>query len=438
MAEKKGLFYKLIVGKDRDDNYARSTLPSNRWELFWDVFKGRLGKLMLLNLMLLVGFLPFMFIMFGKSFLASDFLSMLPITGSSFVGYPYIPDLHIIAFYNEFNIELQSFMYIVPCLLFAGIVMSGIFYIMRNLAWNEGVFIANDFWKGLKSNIKHFMLIILFWSVIFLFVSLNNLALEQAAIVTPDQFFAKPVVNVIVRGLNAVFMIFATIMAMFAFTVTVNYKVKFRHLLRNSFILTLGLLPLNLFFLALTALPFLIITLFGLASFLSQIMLFVILFVGFSLIPLVWTIYSHWVFDKFINDKVEGAVKNKGIYEKVAKDGKPVSKGKTPFKNPKKKKIKPVTDEELQITELPVNFSRKDLERLAQEKELIKQDAEKWSKEHENDDFVEEDIEDIGGDEGLDSFEGFEDAMRLEGYDEEIEQEIEKGKEQREEDEKKE
>lgn len=436
MAEKKGLFYKFIVGKDRDENYARSTLPSNRWELFWDVFKGRFGKMILLNLMLLVGFFPLIFILFNKMGLISQYTSTLPIGGGSFVGYPYIPDLHIISFYNEFYLELQSFMFIIPALMFAGVVMSGVFYIARNLAWSEGVFVANDFWKGLKSNILHFVLITFIIGVIYLFVSVSGLVLEQAAILTPESFIAKPAVNIIVRGFNIIFMGFTTIMAMYGFTVTVNYKVKFRHLVKNSFILTIGLLPQNIFFLALAALPFIIIALFGLGGFISQLMLFVIIFFGFSLVAVVWTIYSHWVFDKFINDKVEGAVKNKGIYEKVSKDGKPVdkNKGRTYFKNPKKRKIKPITDDEIQLTELPVTFSRKDLEKLAQEKEFIKQDSEIWAKEHENDVDEGEMQYSDEGDEGMDSYEGFEDAMRLEGYDEEIEQEIRKGKDQREED----
>ncbi len=426
MAEKKGLFYKFIVGKDRDENYARSTLPSNRWELFWDVFKGRFWKLVILNLMLLVGFLPFLFVLFNKSYLISYFSSLLPISGSAFVGYPYIPDLYAVAFVNIIRLEAQGYAVLIPCLMFAGVVMSGVFYIARNLAWNEGVFMANDFWKGLKSNILHFLLITFLMGIIFFFSSMSNLVLEKSSVLTPDQFIANPTVNAIIRGLNIVLTVFATIMALFAFTVTVNYKVKFYHLIKNSFILALGLLPQNLFFLALAALPFIFIAIFGLNSFLSPLMLIIIMLFGFSLMALVWTIYSHWVFDKFINDRVEGAVKNKGIYEKVSRDGKPVSKDKQKsyFKNPKKKKIKPITDDEIQLTELPTMFTRKDLERLAKEKEFIKQDSESWAKQHENDDLEEEDQEDI------DTFEGFEDAMRLEGYDEEIEQELKKAKEE--------
>ena len=39
--EKKGFIARMLEGKERDEEYARSTLPTNRWALFWDIFKGR-------------------------------------------------------------------------------------------------------------------------------------------------------------------------------------------------------------------------------------------------------------------------------------------------------------------------------------------------------------------------------------------------------------
>ena len=56
--EKKGLIARWLEGKERSEDYARSTLPTNRWALFWDIFKGRFGKLVLVNLLMLVTFLP--------------------------------------------------------------------------------------------------------------------------------------------------------------------------------------------------------------------------------------------------------------------------------------------------------------------------------------------------------------------------------------------
>ena len=52
--QKKGFLHNLIVGKDKAEGYARASLPSNRWELFWDVLKGRFWKLIILNLMVVL------------------------------------------------------------------------------------------------------------------------------------------------------------------------------------------------------------------------------------------------------------------------------------------------------------------------------------------------------------------------------------------------
>ena len=48
--QKKGLIARMLEGKERSDDYARSTLPTNRWQLFFDIFKGNFGKLVKINL----------------------------------------------------------------------------------------------------------------------------------------------------------------------------------------------------------------------------------------------------------------------------------------------------------------------------------------------------------------------------------------------------
>ena len=61
MADKEkrgGLVARWLIGKERSEDYARSTLPTSRWALFWDILKGRFGKLVLVNLFMVVTFLP--------------------------------------------------------------------------------------------------------------------------------------------------------------------------------------------------------------------------------------------------------------------------------------------------------------------------------------------------------------------------------------------
>ena len=65
--EKKGFIARMLEGKERDDAYARSTLPSNRWGLFWDIFKGRFSKLVILNLLMLIFFIPLILVIVFRS-----------------------------------------------------------------------------------------------------------------------------------------------------------------------------------------------------------------------------------------------------------------------------------------------------------------------------------------------------------------------------------
>ena len=60
MAKKKkgSIINRLIMGSEKSEDYARSTLPTNRWELFQDIFKGRFGKLFVLNLLMFLFALP--------------------------------------------------------------------------------------------------------------------------------------------------------------------------------------------------------------------------------------------------------------------------------------------------------------------------------------------------------------------------------------------
>ena len=56
--QKKGFIARMLEGKERSEEYARSTLPTNRWQLFFDIFKGNFGKLVKVNLLTLLFFLP--------------------------------------------------------------------------------------------------------------------------------------------------------------------------------------------------------------------------------------------------------------------------------------------------------------------------------------------------------------------------------------------
>lgn len=137
--------------------------------------------------------------------------------------------------------------------------------------------------------------------------------------------------------------------------------------------MAIALLPQNLFFLAFALLPILLLLINS--QIISGLVLGIIIMFGASYIFLVWSNYSQWVFDKFVNDKVPGARKNRGIYQKENKEGYSYKKSKL-----KSKHVKPITDEEVTIVELPETFSRADLVRLEESKEAMRQDSDDYRK----------------------------------------------------------
>lgn len=50
----------------------------------------------------------------------------------------------------------------------AAIGLAGGMYVIRNMVWTEGIFVANDFWRGVKLNFWNALQAALFFSVIML------------------------------------------------------------------------------------------------------------------------------------------------------------------------------------------------------------------------------------------------------------------------------
>ena len=91
--QKKGFVARMLEGKERSEEYARSTLPTNRWQLFWDIFKGNFGKIVKINLLVLIFFVPMIAVIILGS-LMNDFYGITyPFGAGLGVGYPAMPDV---------------------------------------------------------------------------------------------------------------------------------------------------------------------------------------------------------------------------------------------------------------------------------------------------------------------------------------------------------
>ncbi|MFQ7076866.1 MAG: hypothetical protein ACLRSW_02410 [Christensenellaceae bacterium] len=116
------------------------------------------------------------------------------------------------------------------------------------------------------------------------------------------------------EAFSGVMIALAAMMSLWMIALGVNYKQGVWTLIKNSFLMTIGMLPQSLFFGVLALLPFgLFLIGGGLFSVIGGMPL--ILF-DFAHALLVWLDFTQWAFDKFINPKIEGAKVGRGIYNK--------------------------------------------------------------------------------------------------------------------------
>jgi len=398
----KGLVARWLEGKERSEDYARSTLPTNRWSLFWDILKGRFGKLVLTNLIVLVTFLPIIGLFFWRYLTLMAQGAIGPYGSGLTIGYPAIPDITGVAEMTKVGSDLFFFGLLIPASAIAAIGISGGMYIIRNLIWTEGIFVANDFWRGVKRNYLNVLEAMLIFTVmLFLVRWVSNLCDFYQAIPEAENTWLLVMSKVI----GIILLVLLTMMTLWMISLGVNYRQGPWSLVRNSLIMTIGTLPQTVFFGAIALLPFLLMT-FG-VTFLTVLGAIFAILISFSFAMLVWMDYSQWAFDKFVNPKL-GVKTGRGIYSKQGADDPKPSKAETDAASDRAatdsaamreykrailahgksrlvaRPIRPI-DDGVDLYQLPEAFTRDDLRKLRESREVMEDGVKQYAEEHKDD-----------------------------------------------------
>lgn len=377
--QKKDIFKRLVEGPERSEDYARSTLPTNRWSLGWDLIKTNLGKIIKVNLLMLLFLFPIFLIFILRSFAIEFMATDSPFSQNLGIGYPVYPFVSGISENIELTADLIVFILLMLLSFYYSIGLAGGFYVMRNMVWTEGVFVVSDFWTGVKKNYKTVLsstLVFLFFlGITYLSIDVTNYRIA----VDPNHTTILTIFKVVTYVFIALFIM----MYVFQLTMGVTYDLNLIKRIRNSLILTIGLLPVNAFFVLFSFIPMYLL-LVKMTSFLFSIGVILIIFFSLSFATLVMTNYSQWVFDEFINDKVAGAKKYRGIYKKntVSNETENFDYKKPSFTT---KPVKPVTDYDVEIAVLPESYSRADLIKLEESKKRMIEDSDRYAEEHKDD-----------------------------------------------------
>ena len=110
--KKKGIFTRLVEGKERSEDYARKSLPSNRWALGWDLIKTNFGKNVKINLLTML----FIFPLFALFYFRNVYLQSQAY-GSVFsmnigIAYPAVPSQNLLGVAESLTFNTDLLFYV--------------------------------------------------------------------------------------------------------------------------------------------------------------------------------------------------------------------------------------------------------------------------------------------------------------------------------------
>ena len=379
MAKRQGFFNRLIMGSDNMPDFTPAHLPKTRWGLFADVFKNKLFEIFKLSLWGDLFLLPLVVFFIFNFINTRAYNIYIPYDANIGIGFPLETDAIIRGKSFAFTSEFQSLLIMIPLIVVLFLGMAGALYVMRRLVWGEPVTVTRHFFKGIKDNWKCAVVTGLLFSMslfIMMFSFLIFGMLDNAGFINILMIIIAVIQFILVCGV-----------ALFAMTQSVTYKMKIKQILSNGFVFGFALVAQNVFFLFIAFFPVIIPEILALFSASTRFtiapifyILYAILGVGFSM--LVLTVYSQYAFDKYLNDRVEGAKKNRGMYVMTPEEEKRLEIERIKTHNVVygaayvAKRLSSI-NEGAGITPLSASYSRADLQKLSEEKNRIKDEVEK-------------------------------------------------------------
>lgn len=257
-----------------------SNMPHNRIEVFKDILLNRSSTLFSVGIMLLIFAIPLIAIVFFSLQTLANFKEYSEET------------------YQQLLLTLNTNnLLIMVGLMFFSIGLAGAYKIVRMLIWQEGIFFMHDFFKGVKENLKNFLLT-------GFFIGLLNLVTQYLYFnVSVSEYAIMACIIVIAFFLPSVLFILGQ---------SIIYKLPYIQMLKNAILLAwrnfYTSIPVLLLNVAFIVVPFFIENIAYLVYILLIPILIAPLLIMFNML------YTDTLFDKFINKDNFKEIYDKGIY----------------------------------------------------------------------------------------------------------------------------
>lgn len=316
-------------GKSGKGDYTPEDLPKTRWQLFFEMLRVRFNGLCRMNLMYVVPWLPTMLVI-GMLVMYVLTMGAVPteektITNADGTTTTEVVQVEMTEEEQLALLEQQvslvpgmiqlTLLLLIPCIAITGPWTAGVAYVTRNWARDEHAFIWSDMKDAMKENWKPALGLSAITSVVPFFAWMcwqfyGDLAAHNWIMVVPQML------TVMIAGIWC-------LAITYAYPMLVTYKMSFATIIKNSLLLAIGRLPfsvgIRLLHLVPAALTVVCTFLFG-SIWVPMILFAYYVFIGFTLSRFITASYTNAQFDKYINNRIEGAQVNRGLAEEDDED----------------------------------------------------------------------------------------------------------------------
>ena len=294
-----GFFNRLYYGKAGKADYTPDDLPSNRFQLFFEVLRVRFWSLCRVNLMQVVFWLPV---------IVWTYINVLALQGID-VQMVEAGEEALLGLRDQLLSLVQTYLFILfPLVAITGPSSAGAAYVTRNWARDQHSFVWSDFKDAMRDNWKQALVVSAITGALPLvafvgFVFYGQMAQQSALFYVP-------------QVLLTLMCILWTLTLPLLYPLMVGYKLRLRDLLRNGLLLAMARLPQMVAVRLLTAIP-LIVLCVNMVFWMNTIVMLVVaayyLFFGHAMARLIYASVANGFFDRYINPHIEGAQVGRGL-----------------------------------------------------------------------------------------------------------------------------
>ena len=369
-----------MEGKELADDYTRKTLPKGRWSDTWDIFKSNFTKLILLNLFVLITFLPGIAIIIFRNMYYTGLGAFEPVNSS--IKFFFYPDLNGRTESVALTVDVLFYALLIVAGFIASLGIAGGTYSLRKLINTRGEFTVKGFLHGIKKCYFNTVLPVTLFMV-FLYGTVIVGDWRALHIATGGSkggattAYVFSIIGTVLIGIYCAWL----------FAAGTTYKLGLGQLIKNSFVLMIGAPVHTLFMAGFSLIP---VWLFLMGSFFRTLGIILMIFFGFAFVLLSWTSFTQWVFDLYITPNLKTEDKQRNVkktekelaQEKLDEEKRQamelLAAGRSELIA---RPILPVSDTAV-ITPFGKTFTRENLSAANSERDKLKSDIAEYEKAH--------------------------------------------------------